>query len=314
MPTTDLRIHDNQLAQASKASDIALRNDVLYTNPKGEQSPAIQKRNEKALQKLQPALQRILLPNETVFYLARARRPLSVMEMLSHNYWTAALAAAAVVITNQRILFLPVKTDGTWRQSVRVAHWGDLKEVKAKGLLAKNITFRFHSGAKIAYTSFSRADAKKIEAIAAVLLPAAAGELTSAQGLTQLCPDCRHTLTPGQYTCPSCGLIFKNEKTMVTRSILLPGGGYFYTGHPWIGIIPAVAEGMLVLEVFVVLAVGLASPKAMRGVFFALLVLGLFWAIETLVTISHCRIYIREYIPEKRDPTRSPQALPIATP
>jgi hypothetical protein len=40
-----------------------------------------------------------------------------------------------------------------------------------------------------------------------------------------------------------------------------------------------------------------------------LVLLGLFWAIETAVTILHCRRYIREYIPEKRDPARRHQNL-----
>ena len=37
----------------------------------------------------------------------------------------------------------------------------------------------------------------------------------------------------------------------------------------------------------------------------ALLVLAVFWGIETAITILHCRRYIREFIPEKRDPSRA---------
>jgi hypothetical protein len=73
-------------------------------------------------------------------------------------------------------------------------------------------------------TNFRGADAKKIAAIAAALLPTASGELTSAHGFVQLCPDCRNVLTQGQYFCSSCGFTFKNEISMVLRSILLPGG------------------------------------------------------------------------------------------
>jgi len=64
---------------------------------------------------------------------------------------------------------------------------------------------------------------------------------------------------------------------MVTRSILLPGGGYFYTGHPLIAVLPAVVEGLLVLEILVLLFAGLASPKAMPKILSGLLLLGLFW-------------------------------------
>jgi hypothetical protein len=104
-------------------------------------------------------------------------------------------------------------------------------------------------------------------------------------------------------------LIFKNEKSMVTRSIFLPGGGYFYTGHPIVAMIPAVVEGILVLELLLLLFAGLGSPQAMRNVLPLLLVLGVFWAIETAVTILHCRRYVRDFIPEKRDPTRAHQGF-----
>ena len=91
---------------------------------------------------------------------------------------------------------------------------------------------------------------------------------------------------------------------MVLRSIFLPGGGYFYTGHPLVAILPAVVEAFLVIEILLVLFAGLASPKAVPELFTRLLVLGVFWALETGVTILHCRRYVRDFIPEERDPSR----------
>lgn len=311
MSTADLPIHGNRVAQATKLNGIPIRNDVLYTNYKGEENAGIRRQSEKALQKLHPALQRMLLPDEAVLYVARARSPLSILEQLTSAWWTAVLAASAIVITSKRILFFPVKPDGSWRESVRAAYWGDLKEVKAKGLLLKNVTFQFLSGTKVTYMNFRRADARKIAVIAAVSIPAAAGKLTSTQTMVQLCPDCRHVLTQGQYSCPACGLTFKNERSMVIRSLLLPGGGYFYTGHPLIAILPAVVEIFLVLYILAILTIGLRSPQGIHGVFPVLLILGLVWAAETSVTILHCRRYVRDFIPEKRDPSRAPQGVTI---
>lgn len=94
---------------------------------------------------------------------------------------------------------------------------------------------------------------------------------------------------------------------MVLRSIFLPGGGYFYTGHPLIAIVPAIVEGLFLLEILLILLAGLASPNAVPNLFAALLLLSIFWALETGVTVLHCRRYIREFIPEKRDPARVPQ-------
>ncbi len=286
---------------------IPTRSDVLFTNDKGEEKGSVEKRTAKILQKLSPALQRILRPGEVVLYAMRARSPLSPLEQLTAAWWTAYLAACAIVVTNKRILFFPVKSDGSWRESVRAAHWGDLEEIRAKGLLVRIVSFKFKNGTKVTYTNFRREDAKKLAAITSALLPAASGEQTAAPGLVQLCPDCCVVLTEGQYSCPGCGLIFENEKTMIVRSIFLPGGGYFYTGHPLVAIIPAVVEALLVLEILLILFAGVGSPKAIPDLLSGLLVLAIFWGLETAITILHCRRYVREFIPQKRDPARAPQ-------
>jgi len=309
--SADLPIHDNRPAQNAMIDGISVRNDVLFTNDKGEDQRAIQKRSERALQKLVPALQRVLMPAETVLYIARAQSPLTVLEQLTAGWWTRLLAASAIVLTNKRLLFFPVKQDGTWKESVRSLQWGDLEEVKPIGLLVRNVTFKSKNGTRTTYTNFRRADAKKIATIATALLPAASGEMTATHSLVQLCPDCRNALTDGQYFCSHCGLRFKNEKTMVRRSIVLPGGGYFYTGHPLVAIIPAIVEVILVLELFVFLFAGLTAPKAGPNLLSAVVILGVFWVLETSVTILHCRRYIREYIPEKRDPSRARQGATV---
>lgn len=312
MPAADLRIHDTQLPKITSVDGISVRNDVLYTNYRGEENARTEKRNAKILQKLQPALQRTLLPGETVFSIVRARSPLSLVEQITAAWWTAALAACAIVVTNKRVLFFPVKRDGSWKESIRAVQWGDVEELKPKGLLIRNVSFRFKNGTKLTYTNFGRGDARKMAVIAAALIPAASGEVSSTQGLVQLCPDCRNVLTEGHYLCPACGLVFKNEQTMVLRSIVLPGGGYFYTGHRGIAIFLAVVEGYLVLEILLLLFAGLASSTAIPNIRSALLVLAFFWAIETGITILHCRRYVRDFLPDKRDPARAQRDIPAA--
>jgi hypothetical protein len=308
VPAADIRIHDNQFARTETIDGVFVRTDVFSTDEKGQEKESVQKRTKKILEKLSPALQRVLVPGEAVLYAMSARSPLSIVEQLTAAWWTALLAACSVVVTNKRILFFPVKHDGSWKESVRAVGWGDLEEIKTPGVLLKNVKFRFRNGTKVNYTHFRSADAKKLSAIAAALMPGASGEQTAAHGMVQLCPDCRTVLTAGQYSCPGCGLTFKNENTMVLRSIFLPGGGYFYTGHPLIALLPAIVEVILIVDVLVMVASGLASGKTIEGLAGGLIVLGVFWAIETAVTILHCRRYVREFIPEKRDAVRMAQA------
>jgi hypothetical protein len=302
MPSADLSIHGHQLPQVTKIEAVSLRTDVLFTNDKGEAKRSVEKRSETTLRKLVPALQNVLLPGETVLYVARAQSPLAPLEQITAAWWTRLLAACAVVITNQRLLFFPVKRDGSWRESVRAVYWGDLEEVKPRSLLAQRVMFKSKDGTKATYTHFRRGDVKKIAAISKALLPIASGEMTATHSFVQLCPGCRNGLTSGQYLCSACGLTFKNEKTMVMRSILLPGGGYFYTGHPLVAILPAVVEGIFMLDILVLLVAGLTSTRARANILPTLLILLLFWIFETAVTILHCRRYIREFIPDKNAP------------
>src|ERR1700751_4726633 len=113
-----MSIHDHQLPQITKVDAISVRGDVLFTNDKGEAKASVQKRSEAALRKLMPPPQTILLPGEAVLYVARAHSPLTPLEQITAAWWTRLLAAAAIVITNQRLLFFPVKRDGSWRESV----------------------------------------------------------------------------------------------------------------------------------------------------------------------------------------------------
>src|SRR5215468_6162069 len=239
LPNADATIHQQQFARVIPLGAINVREDVLFSNHKGIEKASLRKRNLAALEKLRPALERFLQSNEVVLYIARGRTPLTVLEQLTAGWWTYFLAAATVVVTNQRVLFFPIKNDGTWKESVRSALWGDVAAIKAAGLVTRNLTFTFRNGEKHTYMAFRLGDAKKIALIAQALIPVSAGEMSVTHGIVQLCPDCRNALTPGVYLCSSCGLTFKDEKSMVLRSIFLPAGGYFYTGHPMIGFLPA---------------------------------------------------------------------------
>ena len=167
---------------------LSVRDDVLSTNDKGEEKSSVQKRSAKILQKLSPALQRILRPGEAVLYAMRARSPLSPLERFTAAWWTAQLAACVIVVTNNRILFFPVKSDGSWRESVRAAHWGDLEDIRAKGFFLLNVNFKFKNGPKVAYTNARREDAKKLAAIASTFSPPHLGSKPQPPDSSSLAP------------------------------------------------------------------------------------------------------------------------------
>ena len=151
MANADIAIHQQQFARTVPLDGISIREDVAFSNHKGMEKASLHKRNLAALEKLRPALARFLQPDEVVLYIARGRTPLTILEQLTAGWWTYFLAAAAVVITNQRILFFPINNDGTWKESVRTVLWGDVASITAGGLITRNLTFTFRNGEKQTY-------------------------------------------------------------------------------------------------------------------------------------------------------------------
>lgn len=139
-------------------------------------------------------------------------------------------------------------------------------------------------------------------------MTASQGEMTPALGMVSLCPQCRAALTPGVYECAGCKLAFRNERTLLWRTIFVPGGAYFYTKNPLVAALTLVGESFLLIAVFFLLAqavglVPLDPPSAedpnpskadSAG---AALVIGLLYAFETMVTFYHNRKFVREFIP-----------------
>ena len=110
-----------------------------------------------------------------------------------------------------------------------------------------------------------------------------------------LCPRCTAPLPTGVYTCTACALEFKNEKKSRLLSLVIPGGGYFYTNHPLLGVQDFLVEAFLLVMVLTS-ALDVVMNNGSSGL--AVLVLfGLALVVEKFYTVYHAKHYVREYIP-----------------
>ena len=309
MASKDDAIHSNAAPFIYTLGQVRVRQDVAFRNYQGEEKSGIRSRAEKAIEKLQQPLSKFLEPDEAVFYVARCQAPASAFEQMAFGWYTYRVTAALLVFTNRRILHFVVKADGTWKESIRSANWGDLEMVQVKGWLSPVLELTCRDGKKQKYWGVRRDDSKVIKLLAQVLLLGSKSEMTSAQQMTQLCPQCKAALSPGIYRCNECRLVFKDEATLVKRSLLIPGGGYFYTGNVFLGIGDAIAEVYLLLLtlVWVPIALGVVvepvepgeEPFTAAAAWILVVFFGGLLAIEKWATIHHCRRFIREYIPIK---------------
>ena len=117
-------------------------------------------------------------------------------------------------------------------------------------------------------------------------------------GRIYLCPRCTKELVKDEYNCPNCRLEFKNKAEVRRISVLYPGGGYFYTGHPWLGIGDAITESALLLFAVLALVNTLQGVNDSFGTFVSLSII---LALEKVITIYHSNHFIKEYIPKEKE-------------
>jgi hypothetical protein len=263
---------------------------MLFTDAKGVEKPAIRKRVLAGLEKLQQPLRKLLRPDEEVLWISRAQAPASFFEHMTLGWYVQRVTATVLVLTSRRLLHFACDLSGKWKHSTRAVAWGELASAKAAGgLFRSTFELRLQNGSRIKYWGLGRADAKKLQAIVPALLAQAAGQGAGTQEMPHLCPACFASLTSGVYRCHHCGQEFRDESTMVRRSLLIPGGGYFYCRQTWLGIADFVTEAVLTVWLVALL---LAGEQVGLAVFVAVLL-----AMEKALTIHHCRKFIREFIP-----------------
>jgi len=298
----DIPVHANQLPRVMSQNGVALREDVAYTNHKGEENSGVRNRTEKALGKLHEVLGKILEADETVYFVCAARAPQNAIEQLLANIYTQYMTASVLIFTSRRLIHLLVKPNGTWRRSVRSVSWGDVAEAKVKGsLFGRHLALKYRNGKKETYSGLRSGDGKKVKVLVDAILSSGSVESTSAQGVVSLCPDCRAELTPRTYRCAQCRLEFKDEATAARRTFLIPGGGYFYVGMPLPGILFALVETLFLLSVIIlslgILIGGPPSPGEEPITWATVIPVLVFLSIEKLFTYYHVRNLVRYFIP-----------------
>jgi len=263
MVNPNLPIYGDQVPRVVSSNGMSIREDILFTDAKGRQTDSIRRKAEGVLEKWKDVLPLLLESNETIFYVVKnCQAPVTPLEQFFLGIYAYGATATAMVLTNLRIIHLGVTGRGKWRRILKSVRWGDVSDASVKGWIGKVLELKYANGAKDRYWKVRGKDAKKVKAILAAVLPASRAEATAAQGIVSLCPDCRSMLTQKIYHCQGCRLTFKDEKTLLKRTILIPGGGYLYSGYTTLGVISLFFEGLFLIEavLYVLMAVGAVQP------------------------------------------------------
>lgn len=267
--------------------------DIAFTDHKGVYRPRIEKRQRKLARQLS-FLQDFLEEDEKLLIVTAAVSPASLLEQLTTGWILVYIKRCLLVLTNKRIIHVPTTMNYGYRHSIAQVRYGDLESIAQKG---RRLKLRYKSGAKEQFLYVRRSERKKIRSLLPTLdlqgIPSNAG------GRVHLCPRCHAEQEPKVFECPACSLPFKNRRKAVALSIWLPGGGYFYTGHPVLGISDALVEAFLILVLVLSL---IPTPEFPEPAMADALFIGVILVIEKLITIYHAYHFVSEYLPRDKAP------------
>jgi hypothetical protein len=308
MATPEVAVYPGQVARAMARNGMRVREDVLFTDAKGRENERTRRSAEKLLAKWQEVLPAILEKDEAVLYIVNhVQMPLSTFEQLTMSWQAYGTTGVTLVLTNLRMLHFALSRSNQWTRVLKAVRWGDLADAKVKGWLVRLLDLKYLNGKKERYSRLPLGAAKKVKDVLAAVMPASRAEMTAAQGMQSLCPDCRAALTPGTYQCLQCGLAFKTEKTLLQRILLMPGGGYLYSGMTLAGVFSWVGEGVFLLGAIWYVAMAAHFVPAARNEAGRTMTSGELWsgagvflvlvALHKLIEYRHALCRIRTFLP-----------------
>jgi len=275
-------------------SSLPIDRATCFSNDKGEPSDKIQKQQSKLLEKLGPFVKKFLEPEERILYAVAAVVSYNPLEAFLKGWHVNYLKSCALVFTDRRILYMPTTMNGKPKQSLAQARYGDIDKYEIKGIFYGAFEIVYKNGLQESFTINNTGDFRKMKAFLLKYIPG--GQPTDRCDRHFLCPRCAKPLVKGNYVCPSCRLKFQVPSGLIKKALLIPGGGYFITGHFWFGVQGALAELILLALALSTLVAAHGKAELMPGPLVILVVL----VLNKLMTIQHVKYFAEQFMPDDK--------------
>jgi hypothetical protein len=277
----------------SSLLNLPIRKEICFTTHKDKYSEKIMNKQINILKKFSPFLKIGLEPGEEIFLAVHATSPMGLLEQITIGWIIVYVKRCILIFTNKRILHFPTRSDFSPKQSVAQIRYGDITKSKLSGFLGRTLKIGYKSGKKEKFYYIPSKESKKIK----TLIPNLSTGVYPSKALERhhLCPKCTVPLEKNVFSCPNCHLEFKSIRQAIRFSLIFPGGGYFYAGHPMMGIGDAIVETVL-LVAFISNLIILATSESF-AVLAEMIPIALVLSIEKLITIYDTKHFINEYIP-----------------
>jgi hypothetical protein len=273
---------------------LRINQTICFSDDKNKPHQVTTNRQLKLVRDFAPQLKQLLKPDEEILLTVRASSPMSWFEQLTTGWMIYYLKRCVLIFTNKRILHFPTRMNFAPKASVAQILYGDIAEAKVGAFFGRVLNLKYRTGKKESFNYVESPELKKLKALLPTLPKDAHPSEVSERH--HLCPRCQARLLSGKFSCSNCQLKFKDGERAIKLSILYPGGGYFYTGHPFLGVGDAIVESILLIWLIIGVVdffTGDGGPEGWASV----LIPGVALIIEKAETIFHAKHYVNEYVP-----------------
>lgn len=205
---------------------------------------------EKLVAAIQPALDLVLDPDETVLHIAPVIHNPRFLEVFGLGVWYVLFFKAALVVTDRRVVEIMLRKPDRADTKICSYSWGQVKQLKLK---FGTLTVKPAEGRAQKWKFHERGDRKLMQRLIPMieqqLLP---GDIHAPRPVPLWhCPECGAATQKYPRQCGQCGTRFKSRGLAAALALAFPGAGLAYAGHPVLAALDFFGESFLFLIVAV---------------------------------------------------------------
>ncbi|MCA9303369.1 MAG: hypothetical protein KC996_04540 [Phycisphaerales bacterium] len=222
--------------------------DTLFPRKTGFLAKSDTKRRVTMLKSIEPRLDLLLYPGETIEYVASA-----VLNNWIDQYflgiWSQTINRTLLVFTQHRAILLLSDSKGRAKQQAWQIPYNRLKKYGA-AVWVGSVSFKLDNGKNYKFMGMKKQDRKNLKEYMQRRLstpPEESIEFPNHEARDPLCPGCWSPTPPKTHTCEHCDERFINPRTPALMSLALPGLGNLYLGHTVVAVVEMIGFAFVLL-------------------------------------------------------------------
>jgi hypothetical protein len=225
-----------------------IRAAIAFAARDGEVNGSLVKRAQRTLRRLHDPLSKFLEPGETVLYVSPGQIRPDFPERFMLGIGYRILTRGALILTDRRLIHVPLKQGGYWLRRIRAVRLTDIKAFKLTEGFRARLSLHYRNGKRETFWHLPGSAARTLQSLLESLVKPDGNEVGDSKGMASFCPTCFAELSPGVYTCDHCGQKFKDQRGVLLHGLAIPGGAFFYAELHLLGIAHAFGDASLLVS------------------------------------------------------------------